>query len=217
MKDVPAAEWRDLRNGLLLAGATLIAYLPALQGTFVWDDAGHVTRPDLQSLDGLRRIWLQPGATQQYYPLLHTAFWMEQRLWGDAVLGYHLLNVALHLAAAFLVVAILRRLALAGAWLAGFLFALHPAAVEAVAWISEQKSSLSAVFYLAAALAYLTFDTSRRRSRYLLALALFAMALLSKTVTATLRPELTGDRPPFRSRALPSSFPWVFARCGRLR
>jgi tetratricopeptide (TPR) repeat protein len=39
----------------LLAGATLIAYLPALQGAFVWDDAGHVTRPDLQSLDGLRR------------------------------------------------------------------------------------------------------------------------------------------------------------------
>ena len=186
MKHVPAAERRDLWLALSLACATLIAYLPALPGTFVWDDAGHVTRPELQSLDGLRRIWLEPGATQQYYPLLHTAFWMEHRLWGDSVFGYHLLNVALHLAAAFLVVAILRRLAVPGAWLAGFLFALHPVAVEAVAWISEQKSTLSAFFYLSAVLAYLSFDATRRRSRYFLALALFVLALLSKTVTATL-------------------------------
>ena len=47
---------------------------------------------------------------------------------------------------------IVRRLALPGAWLAGFVFALHPVCVEAVAWISEQKSTLSGVFYLAAAL-----------------------------------------------------------------
>jgi protein O-mannosyl-transferase len=58
--------------------------------------------------------------------------------------------------------------------------------VEAVAWISEQKSTLSAVFYLAAALCYLHFDRSRRRRQYFLALALFVLALLSKTVTATL-------------------------------
>jgi protein O-mannosyl-transferase len=58
--------------------------------------------------------------------------------------------------------------------------------VEAVAWISEQKSTLSGVFYLAAALAYLKFDDSRKRSHYLAALALFVAALLSKTVTAVL-------------------------------
>jgi tetratricopeptide (TPR) repeat protein len=58
--------------------------------------------------------------------------------------------------------------------------------VEAVAWISEQKSTLSGFFYLAAALAYLHFDRSRRRSHYFLAFALFVLALLSKTVTATL-------------------------------
>ena len=50
----------------------------------------------------------------------------------------------------------MRRLAIPGAWLAGFVFALHPVCVEAVAWISEQKSTLSAVFYLAAALTYFT-------------------------------------------------------------
>jgi tetratricopeptide (TPR) repeat protein len=62
--------------------------------------------------------------------------------------------------------------------------------VEAVAWISEQKSTLSGVFYLAAALTYLRFDGgapgARRKSPYYLALGLFVLALMSKTVTATL-------------------------------
>ena len=123
--------------------AALAAYWPALRGGMVWDDASHVTSPALESLHGLWRIWFDLGATQQYYPLLHSAFWMEHRIWGDAVLGYHLTNVVLHAASACLVVLIARRLSLPGAWLAGLVFAVHPVCVEAVAWISEQKSTLS--------------------------------------------------------------------------
>ena len=156
----------DLLRAAALLVATLIAYFPALNGGLLWDDDGHVTKPFLQSLDGLRRIWFEIGATQQYYPLLHSAFWIEHHLWGDATLGYHLINVLLHTVSALLVVAIVRRLEIRGAWLAGALFALHPVCVEAVAWISEQKSTLSAVFYLASALVYLGFDHTRRRSSY---------------------------------------------------
>lgn len=166
--------------------ATLVAYLPALRGGLLWDDNMHVTQADLRSLHGLWRIWFDLGATQQYYPLLHSAFWLEHRIWGDAVLGYHLTNVALHAASACLVVMIVRRLSLPGARLAGLIFALHPVCVEAVAWISEQKSTLSGVFCLAAALTYLHFDRTRRKSQYFLALGLFVLALMSKTVTATL-------------------------------
>jgi tetratricopeptide (TPR) repeat protein len=165
---------------------TLVAYLPVFYGGFLWDDDFHVTQPDLQSVDGLRRIWCELGATQQYYPLLHTAFWVEHRLWGDSVVGYHLANILLHAAAACLVVALVRRLALPGAWLAGLIFALHPVCVESVAWISEQKNTLSTVFYLGSALVYLRFDQDRRPARYFLALGLFVLALLTKTVTATL-------------------------------
>jgi len=179
-------QLRELRPWLLLVGATVVAYLPALNGGFVWDDEHHVTASVLQSFEGLGKIWYQLGATAQYYPLLHSAFWFEHQLWGDATLGYHLTNVLLHALSACLVVLIARRLSLGGAWLAGFVFALHPVCVEAVAWISEQKSTLSGVFYLGSALAYLHFDQTRRRSRYLLALGLFILALLSKTVTATL-------------------------------
>ena len=78
----------------------LVAYLPALSGGFLWDDAGHVTRADLRSWAGLGRIWFEFGATQQFYPVLHSAFWIEHRLWGDSTLCYHLLNVLLHASAA---------------------------------------------------------------------------------------------------------------------
>ena len=60
--------------------AVLVAYLPALRGGLLWDDANHLTRPDLQPLGGLLRIWCEIGATQQYYPVLHSAFWLEHHL-----------------------------------------------------------------------------------------------------------------------------------------
>ena len=69
-----------------------------MSGGMLWDDDAHVTRPELRSLSGLYRIWFDLGATQQYYPLLHSAFWLEHKLWGDSVVGYHLVNVLQHLA-----------------------------------------------------------------------------------------------------------------------
>jgi tetratricopeptide (TPR) repeat protein len=170
----------------LIFFATVIAYVPALRGGMLWDDASHITRSELRSLPGLWRIWFDLGATQQYYPVLHTAFWLEHRMWGDSVLGYHLTNVILHAISACLVAMIVRRLAISGAWLAGLMFALHPVCVESVAWISEQKTTLSGAFCLASALIYLDFDRTRRTLRYWLALGMFLLALMSKTVTATL-------------------------------
>ncbi len=174
----------------LIVGLALAAYWPALQGKPLWDDDAHLTKPELQSISGLGRIWTDPHATQQYYPLLHSVFWFEHAVFGDSTLGYHLANVLLHATAAILLVLILSRLGIPGAPLAGVLFAVHPVCVESVAWISEQKNTLSLVFYLLSALAYLKFDALRggRGSYrfYFLALVLFVLALLSKTVTATL-------------------------------
>ncbi len=129
---------------------------------------------------------VRSGATQQYYPLLHSAFWIEHHLWDDHPLGYHLLNLALHAADVFLVWLILRKLAIPGALLAAAIFAWHPVQVESVAWITEQKNTLSAVFYLSALLTYLYFDHTRRSSHYALALGLFVLAVFSKTTTVTL-------------------------------
>ncbi|HZZ58136.1 MAG TPA: tetratricopeptide repeat protein [Opitutaceae bacterium] len=189
--------------GLSLVGLTWLAYWPVWQAGYVWNDADYVTRPPLRSLAGLWRIWSQPGATEQYYPLLHSAFWLEHRLWHGAPLGYHLVNVALHSLSALLFWLVLSRVFArvdgagkappaagtwqsAAPWLAAALFAVHPVMVESVAWISEQKNTLSLVFYLLAARAYLQFAWEGRRRGYGIGLAWFVCALLSKTVTATL-------------------------------
>jgi len=170
----------------LLLVLALLAYHTVWHGGFVWDDNAHVTRPGLRSLHGLWRIWFEPGATQQYYPALHSAFWMEHRLWGDAPSWYHVANVVLHGCAACLLYRVLRRLSVPGAFLGAALFAVHPVCAESVAWVSEQKNTISAVFYLAAALAYLRYDSGRRTGWYAAGLGLFLLALLSKSVAATL-------------------------------
>lgn len=179
--------------GAFVVGATLFAYLPALTGGLIWNDADYVTAPALRSLHGLSLIWTKPGATQQYYPLLHSAFWVQHRLWGDNPLGYHVVTLLLHVGSAVLLALVIRRL-LSGAgsryagaeWIAALIFALHPVHVESVAWISEQKNTLSLALYLASALYYLVFEETRKPAPYATALLLFIASLLCKTVTATL-------------------------------
>jgi len=181
---------------LVLIAATFVVYLPVWHAGFIWDDDAHVTQnPTLRSLDGLRRIWFELGATPQYYPLVHTSFWVEYHLWGSEPFAYHLVNVVLHALNAILVWLILRKLRIAGAWLAAMIFALHPVHVESVAWITERKNVLSGVFYLTSLLAYLHFcmpeleNSSEReqvRKHYWLALVLYMCALLCKSVTCTL-------------------------------
>jgi tetratricopeptide (TPR) repeat protein len=171
----------------------LIAYIPALEADFIWDDDAYVSNnTTLRSGDGLRRIWFELGATPQYYPLVFTTFWAEYQIWETEPTGYHLINVLLHALSAVLLWRVLRALGVPGAWIAAAVFALHPVQVESVAWITERKNVLSGVFYLAAALAYLRYDARREAASarsgrtYALSLALFLCALLSKTVTATL-------------------------------
>jgi tetratricopeptide (TPR) repeat protein len=174
-----------LAAGLVVL-AVLVAYATVWRAGFIWDDDGHVTPPGLRTVAGLWRIWAEPGATQQYYPLLHSAFWVLHRIFGDAPAGYHVVNVLLHAANAVLVGTLLRRLSVPGAWLAAGIFALHPVMVESVAWVSELKNTLSGCLYLAAALAWLRYEERRQAGRYAAAFGLFALALLTKTVTATL-------------------------------
>jgi tetratricopeptide (TPR) repeat protein len=172
--------------GLVLVAATLIAYLPALRGGFVWDDEAHIPPHRLGALAGLSDIWLHPGATQQYYPLVFSIFWLEHKLWGDATLGYHLVNVFLHCLGALLFLRILRALEVPGAWLAAAIFALHPVHVESVAWMTELKNTLSGVLYLGSVLAYVKFDQTRSKAFCVLAWGLFALGLTAKTAIAPL-------------------------------
>ena len=156
-----------LALSLLLVGAVLGAYLPALDAGFVWNDDTYVTEnPTLNGVDGLVKLWSDPRSNEQYYPLVFTSYWVEKRLWGLHPLGYHLVNVLLHAGAALLLAGFLRRLLLPGAWLAAALFALHPVCVESVAWVTERKNTLSLVLTLLAAHAWFAWrEASAARER----------------------------------------------------
>jgi len=175
--------------------ATLIAYIPAIRGGFVWDDDAYVyNNKTLRSADGLRQIWFDFKATPQYYPMVHTSYWLEYRLWGLNPAGYHIINVLLHVISVVLLWRILTILQVPGALVVAAIFAIHPVHVESVAWITERKNVLSGVFYLGAALCYLRYafiakDSSSFRGRvrfYVASLVLFVCALFSKTVACTL-------------------------------
>jgi len=146
-------------QGGLIVLLVFLAYLPALHGGFVWDDDAWTTNLSVlfQDPSGLRSIWFQPTALQQYYPLSGTTFWLDYQLWKFWTTPYHVENVLLHALAALLFWRLLLRLQVSGAWLASALFALHPVMVESVAWITERKNVLSLVFYLGALLAYLRY------------------------------------------------------------
>jgi tetratricopeptide (TPR) repeat protein len=186
-----AISQTDLALGVVIVVATILAYLPAIQGGFIWDDNMYVTANELLwKPGGLGRIWFEPEATPQYYPLVHTTYWLEYRLWGLAPVGYHLVNVLLHAASALVLWRLLRTLAVPGAWLAAAVFALHPVQVESVAWVTERKNVLSCLLYLIAWRTYLPFALAadgeqRAWGRWSATLALYVAALLSKTVVMT--------------------------------
>src|SRR5262249_25380479 len=122
----PASTWAAwLPAGLLLV-LVLLVYAPTLNNGFIWDDDDYVTRNEtLISPDGLRRIWFELGATPQYYPLVHTSFWIEHHLCGLDPRLYHAVNMLLHATAAILLWRLLLQLEVPGAWLAAALFAVH--------------------------------------------------------------------------------------------
>ncbi|MGE4606589.1 MAG: tetratricopeptide repeat protein [Myxococcota bacterium] len=196
-KPVESKFSRRMLAGLLVA-LTLGVYLPVVENGYIWDDGDYVfNNATLTSVDGLRRMWFELAAIPQYYPLVHTSYWLEYRLWGLDPVGYHIVNVLLHALGSLLLWRVLSLLGVPGAWWASAIFALHPVHVESVAWITERKNVLSGVFYFASFLSYLHWAgfgqprptagrTARTDGLYAVSLLLFIAALLCKTVTLSL-------------------------------
>ncbi len=184
---------QGLFAGALLLAAAFAAHGPAITRCgWIWDDDDYVTHnPLLVAEDGLARIWLEPRASPQWYPLVFTTFRVERALWGLDPRGFHATNVALHGLSALLLWRLLRRLRLPGGWLAAALFACHPLQVESVAWVTERKNVLSLALALASAHVLLPLFVTRPLPRRALArlaggALLFGLALLSKSVVASL-------------------------------
>ena len=172
-----------------MVAMVVVAFGPAFQGGFIWDDDDYITRnPLLSASDGLWRIWLTTDSPSQYFPLVYTAFRIEHSIWGLDPLGYHAVNIFLHAANAILIWLLLARLRVPGAWLAAAIWAVHPVQVESVAWIVERKNVLSTLFYVLSLLSWNAFleRPERARRHYALAIVTCALALFAKTTACTL-------------------------------
>ncbi|MFZ5563675.1 MAG: tetratricopeptide repeat protein [Thermodesulfobacteriota bacterium] len=195
MVQTPTTHKRFL--ALLLLAMVAVVYLPSTRNSFVWDDDYYITHNmTLSGVSGLRRIWLEPGATPQYYPLVFTSFWLEYHLFGLNPAVFHTTNILLHAANALLAWLVLSRLRIPWAWVAAAIFAIHPVNVESVAWVSERKNVLSGFFVLLSLLflidALIPSGRETRTGKRLLkpwlpgvaAFLFFVPALLSKSVTS---------------------------------
>src|SRR6478736_9885697 len=181
---------RALTFAVALAAVTIFAYRPVWHGGFLWDDDAYITSNELLTAPhGWQRIWFSLDSPSQYFPLTYSTFRIEHASWGLNTTGYHWVNLLLHVGNALLIWAVLARLKVPGSWLAATIFALHPVQVESVAWITERKNVLMGFFFLLTLLSWVEFldqQTTRRWRLYLLALVLYALALLSKTTACTL-------------------------------
>jgi hypothetical protein len=182
----PALAPREVAGlAALFALLALAVYAPALSGPFLSDDLHYVaTNPYVHSLtlENVRAI-LDPRSPAtvfvvNYAPvhlLLHALTWQVA---GEQTTAYHVINVLLHAIGSALLAAVfaragIPRLAAAGAAL---VFLLHPANVEAVAWISQAKTPAAFALSMGALLAH--------PRRPVLGTVLFGLALLAKPTAA---------------------------------
>jgi len=175
-----------------LVVATLAVYWPVRHHEFVdLDDyAGILWNPDLRvgSLTEAIRVAFTKPLLSIWVPLTMLSLELDRALYGEAPARYLLTNVALHVASALLLLHVLWRMTGstgASAFVAG-VFALHPLHVESVAWASERKDTLSALFFMLTWLAYLRYVERPVRVRYALVVASLALGLLAKPMLVTL-------------------------------
>ena len=171
---------------------TLIAFWGVSGAQFVdWDDPGYVSENPIvqQGLTWNNVVWAftNPGYESNWHPLTWISHLLDVSMFGVTPRGPHLENVAFHIASALLLFLLWR--AMTGAvWrsaLVAALFALHPAHVESVAWISERKDVLSTFLGLLTLLAYVRYTRRPGTGRYLAVVGLFALGLAAKPMLCT--------------------------------
>jgi len=181
---------------LVILVVTFIAYTPSLRNDLLktWDDQAYVNRNDLiinLSSEGIIKIFREDrGLYANYHPLTTLSLAINHSLSGTSPLGYHLINLLLHLLNTFLVFLFIYMLPgrkIVAATVVALLFGIHPMHVESVAWVSERKDVLYTFFFLGSLVSYLYYLKRNNDLKcYLFALFLFTCSLLSKAMAAPL-------------------------------
>jgi hypothetical protein len=188
------------RRGVLvvtLLALTAVAYINTLPNGFVWDDFLVLVDNDaVKDLSNLPRFFSEPStsanspALNHYRPLRTTVYSLAFQFFGSRPLGYHVLNLLLHMANVMLVLLLVSRLGsrplVAG--LVAAVFAVHPLTTEVVASVTGLGDLLFAFFYLVALLMHIGYVTGPRKGWLRLALVYgaFMLSLLSKELALSL-------------------------------
>ena len=191
----PAVRGHRVTIGIcvLLAEIVWVVFGQTLRHEFInYDDNAYVyENPTVikgLSLHGI--AWSFTHAQVEHWiPLTTISHMLDCQVYGLKPWGHHLTNVILHGAASILLFLVLMQMT-GALWRSAFVaavFAVHPLHVESVAWVSERKDVLTGVFFMLTIAAYVHY-TRKPRSlpRYLAALLLFALGLMSKDMLVTL-------------------------------
>src|SRR4051812_39888328 len=164
-----------MKARLILFTATLVAFGASLWSGFHYDDYSIFADPAMASASG----WMEMFTVRQTRPLTYLTLWINYAIEGSgSAIGYHVVNLALHLAAVALALECLRKLLPERAAVAAAaIFALHPIQAEAVDYIWARSIVLATVLCLAALLEWLN-------GRHWTAVVWFGAALLAKEEVA---------------------------------
>src|SRR3989304_8265914 len=180
-----------------------LVYYNAIHNPFQYDDAHHITmNPSIRDLSGFASFFTDPATFSNerldrgspYRPLLMLTYALNFRVSGLNPAGYHIVNLAFHVGAAFMVFLIVQAIltpAYFAALSAGIIFLVHPFNSEIVNYISTRSSVMSGFFYLLGFYFWVRFrgQASGNYSStvfYTASLLAFAAGVLSKEVVITL-------------------------------
>jgi tetratricopeptide (TPR) repeat protein len=184
--------WQIAAVCILLALATALAYQGVRNNDFLsMDDNNYVSENShvQQGVTSQSVAWafttFQEG---NWHPLTWISHMIDWTLYGRDPAGYHVANVCLHAVNAILLFLLFLSITgyLGRSAMVAFLFALHPAHVESVAWIAERKDLLCAFFWFLALLGYVWYVRKPSWKRLLWVVIAFACALMSKPMAVTL-------------------------------
>jgi Flp pilus assembly protein TadD len=188
----PSLQFSSFYVCLALVAITWTVFGQTLGHDFVnFDDNLYVYENPLithgLTSNGLIDAFTHPHA-RNWHPLTTISHMLDCHVYGLQAGWHHFTNVLLHSVAVLLLFLVLNQMT--GAfWQSAFvasLFAIHPLHVESVAWVSERKDVLSAVFFMLTLGAYVRYVHKPSISRYLIVALLFALGLMSKPMLVTL-------------------------------
>jgi tetratricopeptide (TPR) repeat protein len=176
----------------LLFLATVAVYARTARFDFVnFDDPDYVTaNPHVRGGFTAENVaWaFRSGDSANWFPLTRLSHMLDVQIFGMASGAHHSVNVLLHALAVLALFAFLHR-ATQRRWLSAWvalIFALHPLHVESVAWVSERKDVLSALFAMLALWSYVRWVKRPSAPRYAAVVVLFGLGLMAKPMVVTL-------------------------------